>query len=241
MVENIFLSLIIPTYNEETNISDTLADVSGYLADKNFNYEVIVSDDGSKDATIKVVEGIKEKPRNLKIIRSEKNRGKGHALRSAVDAAVGEHIMFMDADSAVSISELDKFIPILTDNTDIYIASRRIPGAKLSMPANRNMLGKIYICLANILLGINVNDINCGFKVFKREAAKKVFSRQIMNDWSFDAELIFLSTKYGYKIGEVPIEWVYKDTSKVRPLRDGIKSFISLLKIRANDLRGKYD
>ncbi len=241
MNEKVFLSIIIPAYNEESNISGTLSEVAEYLESRNFSCEVIVIDDGSKDATVEIARQFGGKIPNLKIIESSPNGGKGYVLKKAIFQSNGEYVMFMDADSSVSVSELDNFLPLLEEETDVYIASRRVPGAKVSMPQSREILGKVYIFFSKVLLGIEVNDINCGFKLFKGKVAKEVFSKQIMGDWSFDAEVLFIVGKYGYKIKEIPVEWIYKDTSKVRPIRDGINSFISLVKIRVNNLSGKYE
>jgi len=227
-------------YNEEANIASTINELSEYLKAKDFSSEVILIDDGSKDNTVERAKESKSELKNLRVIESFPNGGKGYVIKKAVLEARGDNIMFMDADSSVSIKELDKFIPLLKDEEEIYVASRRIPGAEVTIPVIREILGRIYILISKLLLGIRVNDINCGFKIFKHEAAKKVFYRQIMNDWSFDAELLFLSGKYGYGIKEIPIKWEYKDTSKVRPLKDGVGSFMSLIKIRLNDLFGKY-
>ena len=240
MSENIYLSIIIPAYNEEENIAFTLSKVAGYLKEKDFTYEVTVVDDGSQDATVQKALEFKDKMNNFQVIESKPNRGKGFVLKKSMLQANGEYIMFMDADSSVLIEELDKFLPCLNDGNDIYIASRRIPGAEVIMPWQREMAGKVFILLSKLILGLPVNDINCGFKLFRRDVARDVFSEQIMYDWSYDAEILFLSKKHGYKVKEIPVKWVYKDTSKVRPLRDAIGSFVSLMKIRSNNINKRY-
>lgn len=240
MPEDIYLSIVIPTYNERENIGSTLSDISEYLKDKDLRPEVIVIDDGSADDTVSKASPFKEKLDNFRLIESTPNRGKGYVIKKAVLEAKGQYVLFMDADSSVLIKELDKFLPELGDASDIYIASRRIPGADVTMPALRDVLGRIYVILANMVLATRVKDINCGFKIFKRVAAREIFVKKVMDDWSFDAEVLFLARKFGYTVKEVPVKWVYKDTSKVRPMQDGISSFRSLLKIRGNDIRGIY-
>lgn len=237
---SIFLSIVIPAYNEEANISDTLSEVSEYLRGRDFSYEVIVIDDGSEDGTVKKAGAFKERLDNFRIIESMPNRGKGYVLRRAILQAEGGYVMFMDADNSTSIHEINKFLPILGNGLDVYIASRRLPGSEAKVPVSRKIMGNIYIFLARMILGIEAGDLNCGFKVFKREAARKVFSRQVMNNWSFDAEILYLCKKHGYRIKEVPVKWVHKTTSKVRPLRDGILSLLSLVKIELNAVTGKY-
>jgi dolichyl-phosphate beta-glucosyltransferase len=237
---NIYLSIIIPAYNEEKNIEGTLSEIEAYLSNKDFTYEVILIDDGSVDHTVKKAHSFERRINNFRIIESRPNRGKGYVIRKAMLEADGEYILFMDADNSTSIKELDKFFSVMEDSCGIYIASRRTHGSEVDVPFMRRALGYIYILFARILLGLTVSDINCGFKIYSPAACRDIFTRQIMDDWSYDAEDLFLAKKYGHKVKEFPVEWKHKDTSKVRPLRDGINSFVSLAKIRANDIRGKY-
>ncbi|MGB2960788.1 MAG: glycosyltransferase, partial [Candidatus Omnitrophota bacterium] len=170
------------------------------------------------------------------------NRGKGYVLKKAMMKARGEYVMFMDADNSTSIYELDKFLPYLEEGYDAVIASRRIKGAEVVVPESvlRVLMGNVYILLSRIIFKLRVNDINCGFKAYRRDAARKIFSLQKMNDWSFDTELIFLIHKFGMRVKEVPVRWTHKYTSKVKPFRAGIQSFLSLLKIKLSDLKGDY-
>ena len=238
-MEKIFLSILIPAYNEQQSLRNTLEEISKYIKDKNFISEVLIVDDGSKDDTALIAESSKDLFTNFRLISNGVNRGKGFTVKKGISEAQGEYILFMDADSSTSIEQLDKFIPF-DDDFDILIASRRIAGAKASMPFSRAILGKIFILLSKAILGIKVCDINCGFKVFKTAAAKDIFSKQVMIGWSFDAEVLFLAEKNGYTIKEIPIEWKYSDDSKVNPVKDGVDSFLGLIAIRMNELKGKY-
>ena len=243
MKETVQLSIIIPAYNEEENISSTLSEISEYLNKKNFPCEVIVIDDGSKDKTVEKALGLKENLPNLRVIESKPNRGKGYVVRKAMLQADGDYLMFMDADNSTSIKELDKFLPHLKEGYDVVIGSRRLKGSEIVVPesALRILLGNIYILLSKIFIGVKASDFNCGFKAYRKEAAKKIFSLQRMDDWSFDTELLFIITKFGFKIKEVPVKWAHKFTSKVKPFSAGINSFISLVKIKKNDLAGVYN
>jgi dolichyl-phosphate beta-glucosyltransferase len=149
----------------------------------------------------------------------------------------------MDADNATNIRELDKFLPQFDKGQEIVIASRRVRNGDVDVTFSRTrkIFGKIYIFLSQWLVVSGVTDYNCGFKAFRRQVAKQLFNKQLMNDWSFDTEVIFLASKYGIPIKEIPVNWSHRNgTSKVNPVLDGVKSFLSLLEIRKNDFMGKY-
>ena len=242
MENEVFLSVIIPAYNEEENIVGTLAEISEYLSGREFPCEVIVVDDGSGDRTIEKTREAGNKLGSLRIIASSPNRGKGYVLRRGILEAKGRYVMFMDADNSTSIRELDKFLPYLEQGYDAVIGSRRLSGAEVTVSESpvRIFLGQIYIFLSKVMLGLNVSDFNCGFKAYSREAARKLYSMQKMDGWSFDTEVIFLIKKMGMRLKEVPVTWAHKFSSKVKPLSAGIDSFTSLVRVKWNDLFGSY-
>lgn len=239
----IHLSVIIPAYNEEMNISGTLVEVGEYLKGKDFVSEVIVVDDGSEDATIQKAQEFSREIDNFRLIESKPNRGKGYVLRKGMLEANGKYLMYMDADNSTSIKELDKFLPLLEEGYDVVIGSRRLKESRVTVPesALRIFMGNAYILISKIMLGARVSDFNCGFKAYRKEAAKRIFTLQKMDDWSYDTELIFLIFKMGMKIKEEPVTWAHKDTSKVKPLKAGIDSFLSLIKIKVNSIKGVYE
>lgn len=242
MKNHIFLSIIIPCYNEESNIGSTLDDVLNYLAHKSFSYEIIIVDDGSSDNTAAAAKRKALDFENFSIIINAENKGKGYSLRKGVPCAKGEIILFMDADNSTSIQEFDKFLPYFEQDYDAIIASRRLKGSVVgkSQPITRILLGQVYIFLSRLILNLKHRDLNCGFKAYKNAAAKKIFSLQRLDRWAFDTELLFLINKYDMKVKEVPVRWVHKSTSKVSPIKDGIKSFLDLITIRSNDIYGDY-
>ncbi len=243
MAEDIFLSIIIPAYNEEANIVNTLTEIADFLDGKAFSSEVILIDDGSKDRTLEEALIFEEKIPNFRIIESKPNKGKGYVVKKAMLQARGKYAMFMDADNSTSIDEIDKFFPYLEEGYDAVIGSRRLKDSQVTVPESfmRILLGNVYILLSKIILGSKVNDFNCGFKAYKGESAKRIFSLQKMDDWSFDTELIFLINKLGMKLKEVPVKWAHKNTSKVKPFKAGVESFLSLIKIKWNDIKGIYE
>jgi dolichyl-phosphate beta-glucosyltransferase len=236
----LYLSVIVPAYNEEENIASTLQDIAQYLETKNYAYEIIVVDDGSKDKTAELAAFEGKVFARFNLLRHFPNRGKGYAVKQGVNSANGELILFMDADNSTRINQIDKLISAILEGNDMAIGSRRMEGAVIEkyQPWNRRFLGNAYVKLSNLILNTNVNDYNCGFKLCKNSAAKIIFDKLTRNDWSFDSELIYLAFKYKLKIKEVPIVWQDKQkTSKVKPIRDGIKSFINLVRIRTQKRR----
>jgi len=241
LTKEFIVSVIIPAFNEERNIQHTLKSVLVYLKGKPYGYEVIVIDDGSSDETYS---RSLEFGDNVKLYRNEKNMGKGGAIKRGIELAIGDYILFMDADNSTDIEEIEKFLPLITSDLDVVIGSRRAKGANVETPEPliRIVMGWIYYMAASFLLiGKIVSEPNCGFKMYRAEIAKRLFSLLQLNDWVFDVELLYLIKRYNYRIAEVPVRWNHCSDSKVRPFKDGINSFIGLLKIKCNSIRGKYD
>jgi glycosyltransferase involved in cell wall biosynthesis len=235
----VYLSIIIPAFNEEPNLSATLRDVAKFLEKKDFRHEIIVVDDGSKDRTSEIAATEARRFDSFLLLKNPANRGKGYSVKRGVLDSGGKIVLFMDADNSTRIDQIEGLLAALKDGFDVAIGSRRLPGAAidLAQPISRRILGNTYIWLSKWLLGATVRDFNCGFKLFKQEAAKSLFPRLTREDWTFDSELIFLISKLGLKLKEAPVRWHDIRTSKVKPLRDGVKSLWGLLKIRLN----RYD
>ncbi|MDP3791546.1 MAG: glycosyltransferase family 2 protein [Candidatus Omnitrophota bacterium] len=242
MNQDILLTVVIPAYNEEKNIRTTLEEISGYLNKKKFSYEIIVIDDGSKDKTFENTQTCSNLFSDFKVLKNDANKGKGYSVKRGILFAKGEYALFMDADNSTSIYEFDKFLPYLKEGYDAVIASRRLKTSNVEEPQPffRAKMGQFYIFLARLILGLNLSDFNCGFKVYNTRTTYRIFELQKMNDWSFDVELLFLLNKYGLKIKEVPVRWIHKSESKVKPVKDAIKSFISILIIKLTALSRKY-
>ena len=220
MEENIFISIVIPVYNEQDRIHSFLTSVIEYLSKKDFSHEIIIVDDGSNDKTVPIVKNLLDErlPDKYRIIQLAENTGK-------------------DADGSTAVEEIDRFIPCFTNDTDIYIARRTL---KQEAPFKRKFFGYGYIILANHFLKLGVSDITCGFKCYTKQSAQKIFSRQMLHNWSFDAEDIFIARKYNLKIREIPVTWKHTPGSKVRVLKNIIVCALDLLRIRFGDIRGRY-
>lgn len=240
MAAKITLSLLIPAYNEEKIIENTLEKVLKFLSKKKYSWEIIVIDDGSRDRTSEIAKKFNKEGINL--VRYEINRGKGGALKEGVQKAKGDYIIFSDADLSVPISNIDKFLATLK-KADVTIGSRRIPGAKILVhqPLIREVLGRGYTWLTKFVTGVSVADFTCGFKGFNKKSAKEIFSKTIICRWAYDSEILFLAKKMKYKVVEIPVEWKNREDTRVVLKSVIIETFKDLLSIRVNNLLGKYN
>jgi dolichyl-phosphate beta-glucosyltransferase len=241
--ERIDLSIVIPAYNEERRLPRSLESVSKYLQQQNYTYEVIVVDDGSADRTSTVVKNFQKDYPQLQLIRLPKNRGKGFCVRTGILESKGCFVIFTDADLATPIKEVEKILPHLDKGFDVVIGSRRHADSKIVKPQNwlRRQIGRAYNQM-NRWLGIRgVEDVPCGFKGFRREAAEKIFSATKLDGYIFDAEVLYLTQNiYNLRWKQVPIEWENFPGSKINLLRDPIIMTLDLFKIKLYDLRGLY-
>lgn len=232
-----FVSVVIPAYNEEQRIGETLRKMVEYARTKPFALEIIVSDDGSLDATVEASKSIlNSSVLPHQVLRAPMNQGKGAAVRRGMLAATGEYRLFSDADLSTPIEELDRFLPLLIEKkADVVIGSRALQGANIveHQPWFRELMGRVFNQVATVFAFRGIKDSQCGFKCFTAEAAQKLFTLQKLDGFSFDVELMFLAQKSGFRIQEVPVTWVNSAASKVKVLSDPIKMFWDVLRIRA--------
>jgi len=223
-------SVIIPAYNEEERIHNTLNKVIAYFENFKKEYEIIVVDDGSKDNTSKVVEEFQ----TVKLIKQEKNTGKGAAVRKGMLEAKGKFRIFTDADLSTPIYEFTKLYQKYQDGYDICIGSRAVDYSliKVHQPFYREFMGKTFNKIVQLLLIKGIKDTQCGFKGFSDTAATKIFNNAKIDGFGFDVEIIYLAKKLNYRIIEIPVEWYNDERSKVNPIKDSIRMFKEILKIR---------
>ena len=236
------ISLIIPAFNEELRIGKSLEQIFRFCNAQALPFEVIVVDDGSSDDTVPFIRKTFGNRAELKIIQQPQQRGKGAAVRKGILQARGDYVFFSDADLSVPIETLSVFLIELQNLCDVAIGSRRAPGAKIEVhqPFMRETMGRIFTSLSNFVLGTRYFDVTCGFKGFKREVARDLFSRQRLRNWSFDSEILLIARLKQYRVAEIPVHWRNEQGTKVRVWKDAAVSFLGLLQIRLNQILGKY-
>ena len=235
-----YLSIVIPAYNEEERIVPTIGAIAAHVAGMGFPWELIIADDGSRDQTATLVEGLELV--NLRLLRAEKNGGKGSAVRRGVLAAQGRYILFDDADNSTPIEELGKLLPTLEQQGyDIAVGSRAASGSE---EAHRTLLRRTLSgglrLMVRYLFRIGVRDTQCGFKLFTRTSAHRLYAAQTIDGFSFDLEILYLAARLGYRVAEVPVSWIDAPGSKVDTTREIQRFLRDLLRIKWNDLRGVY-
>lgn len=234
------LSIVIPAYNEERRLPATLDRIVAWLERSPLPVlEILVVDDGSRDGTAALVEA---RGGLIRLVRNPGNRGKGCAVRNGMLAAAGDWILSTDADLSSPIEELEKLIAAARrENAEVAIGSRALDRklVKVHQPWMRELSGRAFNIVMRLVTGLPFHDTQCGFKLFRQDAARNIFSRQIEDGFSFDVEDLVIARVQGLRSVEVPVEWSNVEGTKVG-LAQGIRSFADLLRIRARALRGQY-
>lgn len=242
------ISIVIPAYNEEKNLKrGVLDEMESFLGKKGLDCEVIIVDDGSTDETVELIKRYISKKDKFKLINTL-HGGKAIAVMTGMLKASGEIVFFTDMDQATPITQLDKFLPKFEEGYDIVIGSRQ---GRRGAPLTRKLAAWGFSVLRGVILGLPFKDTQCGFKAFAKVSIEKIIPR-IKNEWGvihfkggavnagFDVELLYLAKKYGFKIAEVEVEWNYVDTERVQVVKDALAAIYDMLRIRINDLKGKY-
>jgi len=239
-----YLSVIIPAYNEERRLPKTLKEIDKYLSKQTYEYEIIVVNDGSKDETAEVVRERVSVIKNLKLIDNKENNGKGYVVRQGMLSAKGEYRIFTDADNSTSFDQIEKMWPYFKKGYDIVFGSRDVKGAILDPPQpwlRKVLLGEGFKWFRKIVLNLwRIEDTQCGFKCFTKKATEDIFPRCKISRFAFDPEILVIANKLRYKIKEIPIYWRNDPESKVK-FKWIINMAFDLFKIRWNLITKKYD
>jgi glycosyltransferase involved in cell wall biosynthesis len=238
------ITIVIPAYNEERRLTATLLSVLSHLGQREWkSVEVVVVDDGSTDGTARAVEELSRTRPTVRLLKNPGNRGKGYSVRHGVLEAKGDWILFSDADLSAPIEELDELLTAAeAHGAAVAIGSRALDRSLIAVHQSwfREAAGRMFNLLVRLLTGLPFRDTQCGFKLFEAGAAREVFRRQRLERFGFDAEVLFIARRLGYRTVEVPVRWSHSEGTKVSVFRDSLNMFLDLLRIRWHQLRGSY-
>jgi dolichyl-phosphate beta-glucosyltransferase len=235
----VFLSIVIPAYNESRRLGPSLESIAVYIEQQSFPCEVIVVSDGSTDDTVQIACSFAGRIAGLRIIDRKVNRGKGYSVAEGMRLARGKYVLFTDADLSTPIAEAENLLRHLRSGYDIAIGSRDLPESNVRVPQpwHRRLMGRVFRGLVGFLALRGVKDTQCGFKGFTREAAEEVFARVTVDGFGFDIEALYIAEKLGYRIVEVPVTWADSPESKVNVLADPLRMFADLIRIHWRHFR----
>ena len=235
------LSIVIPAYNEQRRLPETLRRVRAYLEARRADAEVIVVDDGSRDATAALVEARRGEFPGLRLVSNGVNRGKGYSVRHGMREARGRIVLFTDADLSAPIEEADKLLAAMRDH-EVAIGSRGVDRSLIEVHQSplRELAGMVFNFLVRAITGLRFVDTQCGFKAFLREPSRIIFEQQRIERFGFDPEILFLAKRHGLRAVEIPVRWAHDQQTRVNMVRDSLQMFGEVLSIRWNWLLGRY-
>jgi glycosyltransferase involved in cell wall biosynthesis len=236
-------SIVIPAYNESIRLRATVEKILAHLQEQGWDAEILVVNDGSTDDTAAIVQAFAAQNHAVRLVQNPGNRGKGYSVRNGMLQASGEILLFSDADLSSPIEESDKLFAAIAAGADVAMGSRwlRTELQTQRQPLYRQVYGRLFNFALRLILGLHYRDTQCGFKAFTRRAAHSIFPLQHIERWGFDPEILYLARKFGLKVKEVPVKWAHREGTRLNPLRDGIRMFGEMLKIRWYALTGKYE
>jgi glycosyltransferase involved in cell wall biosynthesis len=236
------LSIVVPAYDEAERLPQTIERIAAYVESKPFTAEVLIVDDGSRDRTAQVVREAGRRWPDVILLQNPGNQGKGYSVRNGMLHASGRIALFTDADLSAPIEEADLLLEAIEAGNDIAIGSRGLRPELIDIHQSlfRETAGKIFNLVVRSVTGLPFKDTQCGFKAFRREAARAIFSRQQTVGFGFDVEVLYLAKKLGFRTAEIPVRWSHNEGTKISMFGDSIRMFTDVLRVRWMDLQGKY-
>jgi dolichyl-phosphate beta-glucosyltransferase len=228
------LSVVIPAFNEERRLPKTVGEIDAFLRERGYDAEIVVVDDGSRDATYEKARSLCETIPSLRVLTFPRNHGKGFAVKAGMLAATRSAVLFSDADHSTPISDIDRLWEPYDRGCDIVIASRHLAQSEILVrqPAHRRFIGRSFNMIVSLFAVRGIRDTQCGFKLFRQETARRIFSRLRTDGFAFDVEILIRARQQGLRIAEVPVRWVDSPGSRVHPLRDSSRMFVEILRMR---------
>jgi glycosyltransferase involved in cell wall biosynthesis len=235
-------SIVIPAYNERARILATLESVVACVRARNWDAEIIIVNDGSTDQTAALVTQFIRTAPEVRLMENPSNRGKGYSVRAGLLHALGEIVMFTDADLSAPIEEAERLFAAIAAGADIAIGSRWLATSRQThrQPLYRQLFGRCFNALTRAVMRLPYADTQCGFKAFTRDAAQTIFQLETIERWGFDPEILFIARKRGYRVTEVPVSWAHDARSRISYLRDGLQMLEELAIVRWNAITGRY-
>ena len=242
MAARMRLSIVVPAYNEARRINNAYSRLERFFSQRDYDMEYIFVEDGSSDGTADILKGLeKSAPGKIRVIVNEHNMGKGLSIKKGVLEASGDYILFMDADMATPLTAFLDFEPYM-GKYDCIMGSRWLVESNIRIPQPwyRRFMGRVFYMIVRSFFLKDITDTNCGFKCYRREVARDIFSKQLVNGWGFDVELLYIAQKRNYSIKEVPVEWAHGRDSKVILFKVPVSTLVELARIKINDWKGRY-
>lgn len=238
-----FLSVVVPAFDEVERIGATVTKLVAFLSTQPYSSELVVVLDGGRPGATAAIAAAVGARDDVRVLDNIVNRGKGYSVRRGMMAARGDYVVFLDADLSLPIEGVSAFLEALRDGADVAIGSRTLAESQISGDRQhlRRSMGSLFNWLVQRLLLPGFADTQCGFKAFRREAARRIFAVQRIDRFAFDVEVLWLARRFGLRIVEVPVVCEYSSASSVRRFRDGVSILRDLLRIREQARRGAYD
>jgi glycosyltransferase involved in cell wall biosynthesis len=236
-------SIVIPAFNESRRIPATLEEVIACIRAKQWSAEVVVVNDGSRDATAELVRQFAKSAPEVRMLENPGNRGKGYSVRNGLLHSLGEVVMFTDADLSSPMQEAQRLFDAIAQGADIAIGSRWMEQSRqtIRQPLYRRFFGRCFNAVTKAVMGMPFADTQCGFKAFTRKSAQACFQLQTIERWGFDPEILFIAMKRGFNIKEVPVSWAHDERTQISYLRDGARMLQDLAQVRWNAMLGRYN